>query len=173
MSERSTGRLLAGLVSYGRSEESVESVGVSEALGVLSVIANELLAGLGGVDKWKLLLSEQLFMSALARHAAELLAKQRAEHALSWFQESTLVGLDRVAFGRLVEQESLRREAQVLAALGLADPAADIAFLQAFRRRLLAKLLWEKLVGSLPAVFLLMAAVVAVGMLLRVLKLPG
>ena len=61
----------------------------------------------------------------------------------------------------------------MLEALGLKDAAAEDAFLQVFRRRLFSATLWEKSVRALPALFLLVAAVVALSLLMRVLKLPA
>jgi hypothetical protein len=171
--ERSNGRLLAGLVSYGRSEKSPEPVEVSDALQVLGTLANDLLASRKTHEQWSLLLSGRAFADALERRATETLAKERSEHALSWFNEHTLVNLDGAAFRRLADEEACRREARVLETLGLTDAAADDAFLQVFRRRLLTATLWEKSVRALPAVFLLVAAVVALSLLMRVLKLPA
>ena len=78
MGQRSNGRLLAGLVSYGRSEKSVEPVQVSDALHVLGALATDLLASRKAHEQWTLLLSGRAFADAVKNRANETLAKERS-----------------------------------------------------------------------------------------------
>jgi len=163
-------RVLAGLVSYGRIGDAFD---LDDVEGVLGSLSSRLLASRTPSAQWALLLSSDTFAAALLPEATDSLRRQKSLYALVWFDERTIVQDNAAAFGRRVEAEALRREELAVATLAQRGVSLDEALVQRYRRRLLRTIVWEKSMRALPALFVLVAAVLAVTMLLRLLKLPA
>ncbi len=170
MTSLGSARPLAALVSYGAIGDAFH---VDDVEAVLKGFTSLLLSQRASFGQAGILLSKERFSSALGSLARAGATDERARHALRWFDESSLVSVDGAAFGTLVKAEAARREELVGLRLLEHGVALDDGFVQRYRRRLLTRFLWDRAVRALPALFLLAAAVLAVTMVFRLVKLPS
>jgi len=164
-------RVLAGLVHFCHPEARGPALAAARDSLILE-IHKASTARMGHRSQILALVFARRFRSRWLAAAESRLAAERESRALSLFSENELLPLSAVAFAAAVAQKERRAERTLLAeARASGEPWGDRA-LDDVRIRLVRRTLWEASVRALPAALLIAAAVVAVVMLLRVLKLP-
>jgi hypothetical protein len=176
--------LLAGLIHFTRRRPGAQPGRTLDQGGAFPDLSREDVEFLGarvaqaalqraeGGQQWFPLFVPSRFFEVWRDGAKGLLDAVRHREALGLFREEEIVGDTADVFAARLREEERKRARQILVRTEELGIPLGRRTLEEIRRKLAHAWLMDKGVRLLPAVFLLLAAAVALVMLLRVLKLP-